>query len=141
MALLAFKLIGLQAMLGGARASNANLNSDLETRMEKMLEFAVGAAQEHIVGKRSTNPPELLGIGDNPGGRLRQSITSFGVNSVGGEIVGTFGPQAVVYAATHEFGDESRGIRARPYLATGLEDIKGDIERELGEAFKGSVLA
>lgn len=50
-------------------------------------------------------------------GRLRRSITSAGdADAV------AVGSASLVYAATHQFGDERRGIPARPFVGISPED-------------------
>lgn len=133
----ALKMVGLRLLSRLSGGSKEKLNDDLERRMRLVLEHAIGASRTHIQGRRATNPDDLLGIVTE---ELRKRIGGARVIRKGDSIIGTYGPQAVVYAAVHEFGWPERNIRARPYLQTGLDDVSDFIEKELGDAFSASVL-
>ena len=137
MAAFLLKMVGLNLITKLSAGGKERLSGELEKRMRLILEEAIGAVQEHIQGKRVSNPDDLLGV---VSGRLRQAIGGPQVTRTADGIVGSFGPQRVVYAAVHEFGDPDRNIRPRPFLSTGLADMKERIEEELGAAFKASVL-
>ena len=84
---------------------------------------------------KTREPHQSLLVADNKkGSRLWDSLTH---EVIGDDIVivGT----NIIYAATHQFGDESRGIPARPYLGVSdqdEDDIINTFNSLYGEMFK-----
>jgi len=70
-------------------------------------------------------------------GHLRRSIKTSVKEGIG-EIVGNIGSN-VIYAATHEFGDPSRNIPARPFITPALTNNSIEIKRIIQKAIKREV--
>ncbi|KKN70767.1 hypothetical protein LCGC14_0427620 [marine sediment metagenome] len=88
-------------------------------------------AQKRIVGKRATNPPDLLGIVT---GRLRSSLLPPKVSSDGLTVtVGT----NVEYARKHEFG--TKGSIARPFLLPALVKSESKIIELVGRGVSAAL--
>lgn len=133
---LSLRFQGLREIIGSLNGASGRLDAELEKRMRVLVLEVAGSSQRYIVGSRATNPGDILGIVT---GRLRGSIAGHVERKGAGMVEGIVGPQRVKYAATHEFGDPSRNIPARPYLSRGLADKRQRILDYLGSAFSASV--
>jgi phage gpG-like protein len=134
---MSLKIVGLSQMIKGASGANGNLNRSLKEKMEELVLRVEGRAKFYIRGSRSTNPDDILGVVTD---RLRGSLTSGVDSKKQNDLIGEIRTNRVPYAATHEFGDGSRGIRARPYLARAIRDLKDEIFEELGDQFSASTV-
>lgn len=142
---MALSVVGLKQLTQTFTGAGGKATTAISKELALIAEELVGEAQRNIRGSRATNPPQVLGVGQEDGGRLRGSITRDPVKMMGGALGVRIGPQRVVYAAIHEFGGKAgRGrsvtIPARPYLGPALEKKLDDIVDRLGSAYVGSVL-
>lgn len=121
------------------------------TRRKRLFADAVEATAQDIettskqkyflqgVGK---NAPPVPGILTSRTGQLRRSIhhTQARWQVINGEtqVTSAIGTN-VVYAATHEFGDKSRNIPARPFLAPAYKDNYEKFKKRIEQIVKDNL--
>ncbi len=118
-----FDLIGGERLL----AKLGKMAKDYEDK----LEAAVTAGAKLIENDAKPRAPYKTG-------NLRSSIHTETAEKQGSRVTVHIGTD-VVYAATQEFGDDSRNIPAHPYLRPAFDENLGRAKEEIAKAFKEAV--
>ena len=129
---LGMKTLGLQGLIASMRSVDGRIGDQMHDDLNKAGDLLIGEVPKHIIGKRATNPPEVLGVVT---GRLRQSIGKI-LQRVGRGWKLIVGPQRVKYGAVHELGPHKR-----PYLAPSLGAKREEIVEILGDGLVAAVRA
>tara|TARA_R100000234_G_scaffold117557_1_gene96234 strand:+ start:558 stop:959 length:402 start_codon:yes stop_codon:yes gene_type:complete len=114
------------------KGGNGGLRRKIKQLLKAMETSGEGYAKDHY--------------GDNGlgiiTGHLRNSISFKALTS--GQILGVMGTSGIKieldYAAVHEFGDASLGIRARPYISPAMEYLRAQVGPDFNKIFRSSVL-
>lgn len=112
---ISFKLSGLSRLSKKLKASTK------DSVIKKAMYISAVDIAGWVKDKRLTGPrPKYLGVIT---GRLRSSITAGRTIRRGNTYMTPIGTN-VIYARTHELGDNRRGIPARPFLRPGIKERK-----------------